>query len=481
VFKNKKIRTIALILILALGLLVRLYKINSPLADWHSFRQADTASVAREFIEHGYNLLKPKYHDLSSIQSGKSNPQGFRMVEFPIYNTLHGLTYQATQLLPINISFEVAGRLVSIMASLSAAYFIFLIVKQKTNWLTAWLATSFFLFLPYNIFYSRTILPGPLMVALAMGAVYFYEQDKVYAGISLSALSLLVKPYAVFLIVPYLGLRLMNNFNIKKIFSIGLQLLIISLPLIAWRLWIKQFPQGIPVNQWLLNQGNIRFKPAWWRWLFEERIGNLILGGWGLINFGLGLIAQIKKKIIWLFYFLLGGIFSYFVVFAWGNVQHDYYQIIAVPVIAIFLGQGGYFLLSPPEKINKYLSYLLLLITTVFSLAFSWYQVREYYKINHPEVVAAGKRVDQLVPQEAEIIAPYQGNTVLLYHTKRRGWPALTGEIEKIVDWGADYYVTVNYDRTTNRLKKECQVLEETDDYIIIDVTKCNNEDQEQE
>ena len=34
-------------LILVLGLIVRLYKLNTPLADWHSWRQVDTASVAR--------------------------------------------------------------------------------------------------------------------------------------------------------------------------------------------------------------------------------------------------------------------------------------------------------------------------------------------------------------------------------------------------------------------------------------------------
>jgi hypothetical protein len=69
--------------------LVRLYGITNPLADWHSFRQADTASVTREYIKHGVDLLHPKYHDLSNVQSGqmnegKDNVEGWRMVEFPL-------------------------------------------------------------------------------------------------------------------------------------------------------------------------------------------------------------------------------------------------------------------------------------------------------------------------------------------------------------------------------------------------------------
>ena len=71
---------LALILCIALGL--RLYKINTPLADWHSWRQVDTAAVARNFAEGDFNLLYPKYDDLSSVQTGKYNPQGYRFVSF---------------------------------------------------------------------------------------------------------------------------------------------------------------------------------------------------------------------------------------------------------------------------------------------------------------------------------------------------------------------------------------------------------------
>lgn len=66
----KKILTnsvVWLFLIIVLGFVVRLYKINTPLADWHSWRQADTASVTRIFIEYGVHPLVPKYYDISTI------------------------------------------------------------------------------------------------------------------------------------------------------------------------------------------------------------------------------------------------------------------------------------------------------------------------------------------------------------------------------------------------------------------------------
>lgn len=490
-FKNKKFRIIALTLLFVSGFLVRLYKINAPLADWHSWRQADTASVAREFLKTGYNLLKPKYHDLSSIPSGKANPQGYRMVEFPIYNALHALSYQASEQLPFEINFVTAGRLVSIFASLTSAYFLFLIVKNEINLLTAFLSTSFFLLLPFSIFYSRTILPGQLMVAVSLASIYFINfklhlvNPSNIISLVLGATALLIKPYAVFILAPsFLILCLKNNnrlkFNYQQIFKASLSLFIITVPLLSWRQWIKQFPAGIPANQWLLNQGKMRFRPAWWRWLFAERLGKLILGYWGATLFGLGLIAKTNQKIPWLFYSWAGGILAYFAIFARGNIQHDYYQIIAIPTVSVFLGLGSTFLINLSQSNHiRYFNYLLLIVTAGFSLAFSWFHIREYYKINHPGIVAAGQRADRILPENAKVIAPYGGDTAFLFQTNRRGWPALTGSIDEMVNEGAEYYISANFDDLTNKLREQCPVMEKTDEYIIINLKKCNNESKE--
>ena len=76
-----------LTLILIFGFLVRLYKIDSPIADWHSWRQADTAAVTRNFIKEGFNPFLPKYDDMSGVSEHPiTNPARFRFVEFPIYN-----------------------------------------------------------------------------------------------------------------------------------------------------------------------------------------------------------------------------------------------------------------------------------------------------------------------------------------------------------------------------------------------------------
>ena len=81
----RNIWIIAAFLSVTLAFAVRLKGFNNPVADWHSWRQADTASVARNFIKYGIDMFRPRYDDLSNIQSGKDNPSGLRMVEFPLY------------------------------------------------------------------------------------------------------------------------------------------------------------------------------------------------------------------------------------------------------------------------------------------------------------------------------------------------------------------------------------------------------------
>ena len=75
--------------ILILAFILRLYRINNPVGDWHAFRQADTASVTREYVKApSIDLLRPQYHDLGNIQSGLDNLDGYRMVEFPLVNAV---------------------------------------------------------------------------------------------------------------------------------------------------------------------------------------------------------------------------------------------------------------------------------------------------------------------------------------------------------------------------------------------------------
>lgn len=466
-----------LFVILVLGFTLRLYKIDNPIADWHSWRQADTASVTRNFIDKGINLLYPTYHDISSIQTGSYNPRGYRFVEFPLYNFFHAILAKNFSY----FSLEIWGRLLSSIFSCLSAIFLFLIARQLINKRTGILAAFFFLFIPYNIYFSRVILPEPLAILLALIAIWifilFIKTEKysyLYISVLVFALSMLVKPFTFFYSVPLVYL-LWKKYGFGKLLDNGKLLVrllvamsIALLPFFVWRIWINQHPTGIPHFNWAFNGDKIRFRPAFWRWIFGERLGYLILGIWGLIPFTYGIL--IKSKNLFSHFFFLGGIL-YVITFATANVRHDYYQTFLIPAVSLILACGTIYFWESKE-FNRIFSRLLLIFSILMMLGIGTYQIKEYYKINHPEIIEAGQALDQTARRDALVIAPYNGDTAFLYQTKRSGWPVVEESFATLIKKGAKYFVSVNFaDPDVAYLTERYKTVKKTSTYIIIDLS----------
>ena len=115
----------------------------------------------------------------------------------------------------------------------------------------------------------------------------------------------------------------------------------------------------------------MRLKPVWWRWLFYERIAKLILGGWGATFLVLGLTAKKSRRADGFFYSLIAGALLFLVVFARGNIQHDYYQALIIPALCLSLGRGANLLLENFEKKSSpFLRYCLTAVCFLFTLLF---------------------------------------------------------------------------------------------------------------
>jgi len=466
----KRLEYLFLVIIVIVAVSVRLYGLGNPVADWHSWRQSDTAAVARNFSKLGFDPLRPRFDDLSNIPSGKDNPMGWRMVETPLYQSV---AYGASRFLP-SVPIEIILRLVSVAASVGTMILLYLLMASTVGILAAAVGATVYAVLPYSIYYGRVILPEPFMVFWAVLSVYLVYRGKItLAGIA-GAVALLVKPMAIFLLfpIPYLFWRRFG-FSFYLIIGLLVYWIIGLLPLAVWRQWILQYPEGIPVYVWLFNEGNIRFKGAWFYWLFARRLGELILGYWGLLPLGLGGLLVPSKKEGWLFRLWAIGALLYFIVIARGNVQHDYYQILLLPVVTVYVGKGIAFLLTN-TLFSKAISYQLAVISFLLMFAFSWYTIRTYYWINRPEIVEAGRAADTLLPKDAKVIAPYNGDTTFLYQTNRQGWP-LGFDIDKKRQMGATHYVTVSptdNDLETRDLARDYTVLVRNDKFAIIDLTK---------
>lgn len=478
--QNKIILPLVFTFLLLVGFVVRLYKFNEPIADWHSWRQADTSAVSRNFVKHGFDLLHPKFDDLSNIPSGKDNPKGHRFVEFPLYNAMQASSF----LLFKSFTLEQWGRLVSIVASLFSATFLYLFVKKHFGITVGIFTSFFFLFLPFNVFYSRTILPDPSMVMAVLGATYFFDiwvsrglkvsNKWFFIAVLFTSVSLLLKPYALFFMLPMawsawdkLGRRIFSRFDLLLFWFFSI------FPLLAWRIWMMQYPEGIPHSLWLFNDGNIRFKGAFFYWLFAERIGRLLLGYWGVGLLVLGIIKKQAKKEQGLCFAFIASSLLYFSVIAKGNVQHDYYQIAIVPTISLLMGIGANFLLDFKNGLfHKVASISVLVMCIIFSCMFSWYYVRDFYNINNRAIVTAGNAVDTLTPKDAKVIAPYNGDTSFLYQTNRQGWALFQADVDDMVGMGADYLVFVKPTKEDYGMVGKYTVIAASDEYLLVDIAK---------
>lgn len=454
----KKIDCIILATILLIALLFRLYRINVPLADLHSWRQVDTAAVARNFTRDGINLLKPTYDDLSKEQTGFENPEGLRFVEFPIYNAMFAWLYKTAPIL----SLEIYGRLVTAIFSLFIIAVIYYLALMEESRMAAIVGALSYAVLPFFVFFSRVILPETTALSFAMLAIlsmyFFSKKDEEFAWIHFIlsiiclALSVLVKPTTIFYSLAILFLFIRKyGFSLYKKFSFYLYFIIAFIPLAMWRYYISFHPEGIPASTWLIQyvntyEGlkNIFFKPAFFRWIFYERMANIVFGGYMGFFFILGLITKPKRYLI---HITLLSAAVYLFTFQGGNLQHEYYQTLLLPPIALFIGVGFSFIQKNRSKfLPTGITYSMLTIVFIASIAFSYYRVKDFY--HYPEdLVQIARIVKDYTRPEDKIITDRLGDTTLLYLSDRKGSPSLYMDLSEFKKMGYSYFVTQNKEK----------------------------------
>jgi 4-amino-4-deoxy-L-arabinose transferase-like glycosyltransferase len=157
---------------IGLGIVLRLVQIWMPVLGVHSWRQADTAAMARHFAEQGTPIWLPQ------IDWGGANA-GFVESEFPLYPFLVSRLYG---LMGVQ---EWLGRGLSVFCS---ALTIWLVIRLGRRWFTpqvGWWAGLAFALAPLGVYYGRTFQAEALLVLCAAGSLeahsIFVERRKAWA------------------------------------------------------------------------------------------------------------------------------------------------------------------------------------------------------------------------------------------------------------------------------------------------------------
>jgi 4-amino-4-deoxy-L-arabinose transferase-like glycosyltransferase len=144
----------------ALALALRCYGLTAPLLDYHSWRQADTASIARNYAANGYRLPYPQ------VDWGGGTP-GYVESEFPVY------TYGLALLYGIFGTHDWLGRLLTALCGAAAVAALYGLARSGRE---AIYAGATLALMPFPIYFGRTVMPDTLMLLTAILAIWTFRR-----------------------------------------------------------------------------------------------------------------------------------------------------------------------------------------------------------------------------------------------------------------------------------------------------------------
>ncbi len=189
--------TLLLALALLLGLAVRFYDLTDPPLEFHPLRQLRGAITARYLYYRWNPAATPEQKEWAEGLYRRIQP-----LEPPVTDALTALVYLAA-------GREVlwAARVFTILFWTGAAVGLYALARR---WFGPWPGLAgvlYFLFLPFAVLASRSFQPDPLMLLLLAWTVLAWDRwverptrGRAWAAGLLSVATVLVKPYAVFVL-----------------------------------------------------------------------------------------------------------------------------------------------------------------------------------------------------------------------------------------------------------------------------------------
>lgn len=459
-FKNSNM----IYLILFLALILRLYHLNYPYLDHHAWRQTDTAAMARNLQESGFNIMYPQV-------DWRGDGPGYVEAEFQLLSYITALLY-----VPFGVH-EYIGRLVVIAFSLASIYYLYKLTGFYFDKKTALFSAFLFAVSPLYLFFSRAFMPESEMIFFSITSLYFFKiwtannsKKHLLLAILCTTLAFLVKIPTLYLCIPLLyiayekyGLRL---FLQKALYLFAI--LVLIAPAFYYYHAYQVGKEHLSVGIWDFGEDKwansaILSDMRFYNTLYE-RTTTVVLTGIGAVLALIGLFIKTRKNRTHMFHFWLLAIISYFIIVAKGNMVHDYYQIPLVPVAAVFAGLT----LSRLTKFKKTKYFVIPIILIIFynsiALASPFYNIRD-------NVYEICNNYNDLNTESSLVITADYGNPEILYYCHAKGWHIspkhISSEtIDESREKGAKYLITTN----THEILKSDKI--NLLNYILISTTK---------
>ncbi len=440
----------ALIAILLLGLAFRLYRIDAPYVDAHSWRQVTNADIARHWVEQPIQFGKPV------VSWG--GPDGRVGLEFPLLHLVTALVWRLTGV------DDAAGRLVAVAFSLPGIFWLAHLGRRLFG-RPAGLAAAFVLAVsPSVVYFGRTLLSDTPMLSFSIGAVLgfvAYAQTgrwtHALGGAVCLALAGLVKIPAILVLGPVLwaGLlrdrwRILNDpwFVAAPLAALGI--------VAVWYLHADVLYQATGLTQAIFRPsgtypgeigalaGPFVSVSHWTRpeQLSWEVFRDLGVRFWTLhltpvfavaAVAGMALARGLQRTVVDVW---MAAALSLLLVSLNGQIFHEFHQLPLLPPLALYAGVG----LAPLFDAARFATlgrWRYAAGTAAATLAVAaalWGFVesnvtRDLYRVDlmNTPLIDAGAAIDSLTPKDALLVTmEYERNgansPMLLYYAHRRGW-----------------------------------------------------------
>jgi len=410
---ENKLHLWLLIIILVFGLGIRLYHINEPYLDHHSWRQTDTASVARNMYHDGFNIFNPAFD--TNGNDGKVE------LELQITPFLTGIVYYFFGI------HDWSGRLVPLIFFLLASFFLFRLVNYHYNEKLGLIVTAVYVLLPLNIFFTRVLMPESGMLFFTIAAVYYFSRylrektDNLFVFMTVfMTLAVLSKLPTLLLFVPMGILVFQTEKEAWKDWRWYAFVGIVIIMAGGYYGYMHQTStiRGIIPYKWDTDKwgGVSVWKDAQFYETMFSRFKGVVFNPLGAVLFVFGLIIGWREK---LFSWWLVALIAYVFLIARGNSVHSYYQMPFMPVGAFFIGYGIYQVSR--FRWTKYLPYVMVCVLAYFS----FFQALPLYGLYAQDALDTSKGIKSITTKDELVLTVLHRRDMMpetLYYAERKGW-----------------------------------------------------------
>ena len=402
-----------LALILIAGIVVRIKNFTAPLVDAHAMRQTDTECVAYFLANDKASFLMPK----ACLMRPVSNTDGYFFLEMPFYEGLIALGYKI-------LGSEVwVGRLVNLILYGVGSLALFGLLKGWINKTAAIFGVLIYSFMPGSIFFvGHAIHPDATAVSFIWVSLYliwkYREKGKIWwlilSGLFLG-ISVASRPFGL-ICLPLLGyflwLRKSRWWNYLLVLALGVSFYG------WWRWWTNYLGIDVSWENWVLSGREQIFnlgilKNLVWKNITGETMGKTA-SGLAMVGFLMGIFRKDKKiipLILWIF-----GVFVYWVLVPNGNLTHQYYADVYIPLVVILAAMGLNWIWSK----SKILAILILPV-----LIYNGVRVSNYHfqtEIESEIDIQVAEEIQKEIGENEKIIYLARANSVPLSLSHRQGW-----------------------------------------------------------